>query len=152
MIIFLSTQELAFRGNDESVDSDNQGNFKELAKFAATLDENFKKFTDPSHSSVFTGLSKTIQNDLIESTSKIIMQTIRAEINNATCFSWEIDETTDISCFSQMSIIFRFVHNVFDHIIEHLDQWDDISIREANGTEVSLLIPEGLKVLFHSLI
>jgi hypothetical protein len=40
MTIFLSTQELAFRGNDEPVHSDNEGNFKELAKFAATLDEN----------------------------------------------------------------------------------------------------------------
>jgi hypothetical protein len=48
MTIFLSTQELAFRGNDESVHSDGQGNFKELAKFAATLDENFNKFIDPS--------------------------------------------------------------------------------------------------------
>jgi hypothetical protein len=37
MTIFLSAQELAFRGNDES---DNEGNFKELAKFAATLEEN----------------------------------------------------------------------------------------------------------------
>jgi hypothetical protein len=37
MTIFLSAQELAFRGNDES---DNEGNFIELAKFAATLEEN----------------------------------------------------------------------------------------------------------------
>lgn len=111
MIIFLSTQELAFRGNDETADSDNQGNFKELAKFAATLDENFNKFIDSSVSSIFTGLSKTIQNDLIDSVTKVLMQKIYAEIHNATCFSWEIDETTDISCFSQMSVIYRFVHN-----------------------------------------
>ena len=37
MIIFLSTQEMAFRGNDGTSGSDNQGNFKELAKFAATI-------------------------------------------------------------------------------------------------------------------
>jgi hypothetical protein len=43
MTIFLSTQELEFRGNGESVHSDNEGNFKELAKFAATLDENLNK-------------------------------------------------------------------------------------------------------------
>lgn len=109
MIIFLSTQELAFRGNDETNASDNQGNFKELAKFAAKLDENFNKFIDPS--SIFTGLSKTIQNELIDSVTKIVLQTVYNEINSATCFSWEIDETTDISCFSQMSVIFRFVSN-----------------------------------------
>jgi hypothetical protein len=108
MTIFLSTQELAFRGNNESVHSDNQGNFKELAKFAATLDENFNKFIDPSLS---PGLSKTIQNDLIDSVTKILMKTIYDEINSGVCFSWQIDETTDITYFSQMSVIFRFVSN-----------------------------------------
>lgn len=111
MIIFLSTQELSFRGNDETVSSDNRGNFKELAKFAATLDESFNKFIDPEFSSVFTGLSKTIQNDLIDAVTKIVMQKIHEEVKGADCFSWEIDETTDISCFSQMSVIFRFVYN-----------------------------------------
>ena len=70
---------------------------------------NFNKFIDSS--SVFTGLSKTIQNDLIDSISKTVTQVIHKEINVATCFSWEIDETTDISCFLQMSVIFRFVPN-----------------------------------------
>jgi hypothetical protein len=79
----LSTQELAFRGNDESVHSDNEGNFKELAKFAATLDEHLNKFIDPSLSRVFTELSKTIQNDLIDSVTNILMKTIYDEINSA---------------------------------------------------------------------
>jgi hypothetical protein len=83
MTIFLSTQELAFRGNDESVHSESEGNFKELAKFAATLDENLNKFIDPSLSPVFTGLSKTIQNDLIDSVTKNLMKTIYDEINTA---------------------------------------------------------------------
>jgi hypothetical protein len=77
MTIFLSTQELTFRGNDD--DSDNEGNFKELAKSAATLDENLNKFIDPSLSPVFTGLSKTIQKDLIDSVTKILMKTIYDE-------------------------------------------------------------------------
>jgi hypothetical protein len=32
MTLYLSTQELAFRGHDETETSLNQGNFKELAK------------------------------------------------------------------------------------------------------------------------
>jgi hypothetical protein len=79
----LSTQELAFRGNDESVHSDNEGNFKELAKCAATLDEHLNKFIDPSLSRVFTELSKIIQNDLIDSVTNILMKTIYDEINSA---------------------------------------------------------------------
>ena len=34
---------------------------------------------------------------------------IEAEIFNPTYFSWQVDETTDINCHSQLSIIIRFV-------------------------------------------
>jgi hypothetical protein len=41
MTLYLSTQELAFRGHDETKTSLNQGNFKELAKLLNTYDEKF---------------------------------------------------------------------------------------------------------------
>jgi hypothetical protein len=44
MTLYLSTQELAFRGQDETETSLNQGNFKELAKLLSTYDKNFKLF------------------------------------------------------------------------------------------------------------
>ncbi|XP_063918636.1 zinc finger MYM-type protein 1-like [Zophobas morio] len=109
MIIFLGTQEQALRGHDESQNSLNQGNFKELANLLSKFDDKFKKFLDES--SVFSGLSKTIQNDLIDSINKIISQIISAEIKQSPCFSWQVDETTDIQCLSQLSVIFRYVTN-----------------------------------------
>ncbi|XP_063929547.1 zinc finger MYM-type protein 1-like [Zophobas morio] len=73
MIIFLGTQEQALRGHDESQNSLNQGNFKDI--------------------------------------NKIISQIISAEIKQSPCFSWQVDETTDIQCLSQLSVIFRYVTN-----------------------------------------
>jgi hypothetical protein len=106
MTLYLSTQELAFRGHDETETSLNQGNFKELAKLLSTYDEKFKTFLNES--SVFSGLSKTIQNELIESITKVIIKTIELEVDKSICFSWQVDETTDISCLSQLSVIFRY--------------------------------------------
>jgi hypothetical protein len=39
--------------------------------------------------SVFSGLSKTIQNELIESITKVIIKTIESEVDKSVCFSWQ---------------------------------------------------------------
>jgi hypothetical protein len=106
MTLYLSTQELTFRGHDETETSLNQGNFKKLAKLLSTYDEKFKTFLNES--SVFSGLSKTIQNELIGSITKVIVKTIESEVDKSVCFSWQVDETTDISCLSHLSVIFRY--------------------------------------------
>lgn len=100
MVIYLATQELAFREHDERETLLNQGNFKELAKLLSTYDSKFKYFLDSS--SVFSELSKSIQNDLIDSINHAVHERIHNEIQSAICFSWQVDETTDISCFSQL--------------------------------------------------
>jgi hypothetical protein len=41
LALYLSTQELAFRGHDETETSLNQGRIKELAKLLSTYDEKF---------------------------------------------------------------------------------------------------------------
>lgn len=64
VVILLGKQELAFRGHDESTLSINQGNFREmfnlLIKQNAELLSHYEKI-----SNVFTGQSKTIQNEII---------------------------------------------------------------------------------------
>jgi hypothetical protein len=47
-------------------------------------------------------MSKTIQNELIESVNYYITRQIESEIQNSVCFSWQIDETTDLYCRSQL--------------------------------------------------
>lgn len=109
----LCMQELPFRGHDESDESLNRGNFKELVNFVSKFDTHLKDFLDKDSDSrsVFSGTSKTIQNELIDSIAFILNKKIENEIENSLFFSWQIDETTDISCHSQLSVIFRYVHN-----------------------------------------
>ena len=123
MTIFLITQELAFRGHNEKVDSQNQGNFRELAEFLSVYDSKFNEFL--RESSVFTGMSKNIQNDLIDSINYVVSKHIESEIQNSVCFSWQVDETTDISCHSQLSVIFRYTYE--GNIKEHFMGFYDVS-------------------------
>nr|CAH7721818.1 unnamed protein product [Callosobruchus chinensis] len=66
-VVYLSKEERSFRGHDETCESDNNGNFKELIDFMKTYDQKLERFL--SEATVFVGTSKSIQNDLIESIS-----------------------------------------------------------------------------------
>ncbi len=103
----LGRQELSFRGHDESSESSNKGNYREftetLAKYDSVLSRQFESST------VFSGMSHTIQNDLISALAATISDQIRDEIQDAPFFGWQVDETTDISCRAQLSVIVRYV-------------------------------------------
>ena len=66
---FLAKQELAFRGNNESQNSFNRGNYVELIYAFAENDQRLARHFKTS--SVFSGLSNRIQNDLIESVAEV---------------------------------------------------------------------------------
>ena len=103
---YLGMQELSFRGHDEGVDSDNRGNYRELAGVMARYDHVLAEHMQGS--SFFTGMSKMIQNDLISAISSTIHKDITNDLDKAPFFSWQLDETTDISCHCQLSVIMRF--------------------------------------------
>lgn len=79
----LCMQELPFRGHDESVESPNRGNFKELVTLVSKYDPHLRMFLEKDNdvSSVFSGTSKTSQNELIDSIAFIINKKIEAEIS-----------------------------------------------------------------------
>ncbi|XP_021446987.2 zinc finger MYM-type protein 1 [Oncorhynchus mykiss] len=103
-IAFLGMQELAFRGHDETESSANKGNFRELAEVIARYDALLAQHMESS--TVFTGMSRTIQNDLITAIASSIRSEIKSEVDAAPFFSWQMDETTD---HSQLSVIVRYV-------------------------------------------
>lgn len=122
-VIFLGCQELAFRGHDESSQSVNKGNFQELVNFLSKYDNKLNNFLQKA--TVFHGTSKTIQNDIIESVSHVVEQKIFSEISDALYFSWQVDETTDIACRSQLSVVFRYVVN--GTVVERFAGFYDVS-------------------------
>ena len=104
---YLANQELAFRGNDESATSFYRGNYVELIYAFAENDEKISRHLETS--TVFSGLSNRIQNDIIKAVAKVIRTDIRKDINKASFVAVEVDETTDVTQKAQISVIFRYV-------------------------------------------
>ncbi|KAE9523127.1 hypothetical protein AGLY_016468, partial [Aphis glycines] len=110
IVIFLAKQELAFRGHDESSNSLNKGNYKELfeiffSRCSLEIKNHYKSIQNK-----FSGLSKIIQNDLITCISEYLFSHIKQEIKQCMFYSVQIDDTTDITQKTQCSIILRFVN------------------------------------------
>lgn len=109
--LLLGRQELSFRGHDESTNSLNRGNFKEIfecmIKRNAELSEHADKLKH-----IFTGQSKTIQNELISCCEDYLNSFIKQEISNSNFFAVIADDTTDITEKSQCSITIRLVNNI----------------------------------------
>jgi len=58
---------------------------------------------------VFKGISKEIQNYILDCTLIICQNQIKTEINQADFLSVIADETTDVSNSFQISIVFRYI-------------------------------------------
>lgn len=106
-IKFCGSFELALRGHDEGQTSLNPGVFRGLINFSAELDSALKSHIEKS--TVFSGLSKTIQNDILECMLMVCQDEIKKEISSAHCFSVIADETSDVTNIFQMAIVFRYL-------------------------------------------
>lgn len=133
----LACQELAFRGNDESPSSLNRGNFIEtlnlLSEYNPTLKNHF------SNSTVFSGFSSEIQNDLISSIAFVLSEQIRREIENTDYVGLMLDETTDVSNKSQLSIIFRYIKK--EIVVERFLGFVDVSLERSAQSLFDFIIP-----------
>ena len=122
---YLANQELAFRGNDESATSFSRGNYVELIYAFAENDEKIPRHLETS--TVFSGLSNRIQNDIIEAVAEVIQTDIRKDINKASFVAAEVDETRDITQKAQISVIFRYVCEASYIVMEAFLRFDDVS-------------------------
>ncbi|XP_030750580.1 zinc finger MYM-type protein 1 isoform X1 [Sitophilus oryzae] len=107
VVCFLGEHELGFRGHDETRASSNTGNFLDLLSLMAKYDDCLKNHLEQSN--VFRGNSNRIQNDLISAVSTVILKKIKQEIGEARFIAIVLDETTDVTNFSQLSIVIRYV-------------------------------------------
>lgn len=104
---FCGLFEVALRGHDESDSSENAGIFRGLIDFVSELDAIFKEHLEKNN--VFKGISKTIQNEILDSMLTVIHSHIKAEIERSDFIAVQADETTDSSNKIQMTLIFRYV-------------------------------------------
>lgn len=131
--VYLCRQELAFRGHDESISSENRGNYRELVSLmigncSVDTQNHYEKIK-----SKFLGESAQVQNDLITCVSTVINDFVIKKMTETPFFSVEVDDTTDISQKSQCSIIVRYVNGTGD-IVERFLGFHDVSEdKTANG-------------------
>ncbi|MGH0150919.1 UNVERIFIED_CONTAM: hypothetical protein FKN15_028710 [Acipenser sinensis] len=104
--VVLSRQEFAFRGHRETEESG--GHFIELVGSFFRHDAELKGYWQ-TNASVFSGLSKTIQNELIECVAEEMAAYVDREIEDCSFFACEVDETTDISQLGQLALVLRYV-------------------------------------------
>ena len=106
-IKFCGEFELALRGHDETLESQNPGIFRGLIDFTSTLDTLVREHMNTA--TVFKGTSKDIQNDLLECMLNECRKQIKVEIANADFISVIADETTDVSNKFQLVVVLRYI-------------------------------------------
>ena len=106
----LLKQGLAFRGSDESLESENRGNFIEILDWlreqklevAAVTLENAPR----NNQMVCPSVQKELTNCCVVETTKVILE----DIKNCN-FSLLVDEARDASIKEQMALVLRYVNN-----------------------------------------
>ncbi|KAM3315759.1 hypothetical protein ACQJBY_034095 [Aegilops geniculata] len=105
---YLLHQGLAFRGNDESEDSKNKGNFRELVQTLANQNEDVRKVVLQNAPQNCKWVCPDIQKELVSYFAKITLDSILEEIGGDV-FSLLIDEASDVSDKEQMAVVLRYV-------------------------------------------
>jgi hypothetical protein len=104
---WLTSQDCALRGHDETPESKNRGNFLELRKLLAYFNpEVAKVIRDAKYNGQY--IASKIQQEILRIYALKVRNHIREEIGNSK-FSMLVDETCDVAKREQMAIVFKFV-------------------------------------------
>ncbi|XP_062112489.1 uncharacterized protein LOC133823651 [Humulus lupulus] len=153
-IRFLLRQGLAFRGHDESEDSNNQGNFLELLNFLADRNEEVRAVALKNAPENLRLTSPRIQKDIVNACAIETIDVIIKDMGDVV-FSILVDESRDVSIKEQMVVMFRYVDKrgyVIERFIgiEHVPNTTAISLKIAidklfskHGLSISRLRGQG---------
>ena len=112
VICTLAERGLAFRGEDETFGSPNNGNYLGLleliAKFDPFLSNHIAQYGNKG-SGRTSYLSKTICDELIQLMADRVRGSILEDLKKAGYFSFSVDSTPDLSHVDQLTVIIRFV-------------------------------------------
>lgn len=115
--ILLAKSGKPFRGHDESINSFNQGMFKEISKLLIKYDPIFKNHMDSSPRNALYS-SNRIQNDIIMALYNYFKRKFALLLQNKK-ISIIADETSDVGHHQQMSIVIRYFDSILNKPVEH---------------------------------
>lgn len=126
---FCGGHNLALRGHDERNESINPGIFLGLVSYTRQIDSVFDEFL--KNATVVQNTSKIIQNELLNSINNVYLELIKNEIAETNFVAIQADETTDISCKSQLVVILRYIIN--NKPVERFLGFFDVNDLSARG-------------------
>ncbi|KAM6545591.1 hypothetical protein CsatB_026327 [Cannabis sativa] len=106
-ILLLLRHRLAFRGDDESEDSSNQGNFLAILKFFADHDDDIRAVSLSNAPENLRITSPDIQKDIVRAVAFETLDVIIKGIGDS-MFSILVDKSRDVSIKEQMTIVLRY--------------------------------------------
>jgi len=113
-LIFLSRQNMAFRGHNESKSSKNQCNFLELIKLLSTnnplLSSHLLKIGNLKCKNRLTFLSNVSLNKILNVLGEMVRSKILQKIKTSGVYSFIMDTTTNVANLEQFSLIVRFLN------------------------------------------
>ncbi|KAL3846209.1 hypothetical protein ACJIZ3_003612 [Penstemon smallii] len=126
---------LAFRGHDESEFSSNQGNFLELLSFLADQNEVARAVILGNAPENLKLIAPSIQKDIVNACSIETTNAIIRELGDE-LFAILVDESRDISCREQMTVVLRYVDSrgyVMERVIgiKHVKSTTALSLKES---------------------
>ncbi|CAM8953294.1 unnamed protein product [Rhodiola kirilowii] len=107
VVKLLARQGCSFRGNDESIDSLNSGNFDAVLDLVKRLNEDYQKVLDNAPKNA-TYRSPTTQKQIANILGNKVRAKIREEVGDSK-FCILVDEALNVANKEQMAIILRFV-------------------------------------------
>lgn len=135
---FLLKQGIPFRGHNEGISSNNQGNFLECVSLVKEFDSFLQSYSAPSHS---TYLSTSSQNEIIECCAEEVSVSIASKIKHAGMFAIMADEARDGNR-EQLAICVRFVNESGIKecllVLTELREFDAENITSAIENQLSL--------------
>lgn len=108
VLCLTARQNIAQRGHCEVGSSLNKGNFLEIMELLSEKDSVIKSHLS-SKSAKYT--SPSIQNELLEIMSQIILSEICVEIRQSVWYSIMVDESKDMSGNEQLSVVVRYLYD-----------------------------------------
>ncbi|KAL4153097.1 hypothetical protein QTP88_000930 [Uroleucon formosanum] len=138
------------KNEQNSVVANQEGNFRAFLRFCIESgDSNLRQHLEVANSNA-TYISKTVQNELIDTRKDLIQEAILARVKEAKLFSLIFDETTDISHTEQLSLSIRYFYNgvIKEDFLPFCDAYEMIHFENARverrltGVELSRIVED----------